>query len=109
MFLDGKFETAVPFEETKRTSEGEAAAAVAAMKDRLWAYVDETDDELVCYLQQFPLWLTRRAADEFRARHRGRNIPPRYETVAPLLAEFRDAGPALPTGAVFRLRPLKAA
>jgi maltodextrin utilization protein YvdJ len=86
-----RIDESAALEEAKRASEGEATAAVVAMKSRYLAYADEADDDLICHLQKLPLWLVQRVTSAFRAKYRGTNVAPRYDNVTALIAELRGS------------------
>lgn len=72
----------------QRASEYEATAAVIAMKNWPGSFVSEADDDLICHLQMQPRWVVLRLPSHWLARTWGTKPSPRYESVAPLVAEL---------------------
>jgi hypothetical protein len=72
-----------------RASEYDAMTAVIIMKDKSGAFINELDDDLVCYLHMQLRWVVARVPSDWLARYRGKNVYPRYENVAPLVFILR--------------------
>jgi hypothetical protein len=72
----------------QQASDYEATAAVIAMKNRPGSFASEADDDLICHLRMQPRWVVLQLPSYWLARTRGTKPSPRYESVAPLVAEL---------------------
>ena len=88
MLATQKIAAPASIQAVQRASEYEATAAVIAMKNRPGSFVSEADDDLICHLQTQPRWVVLRLPSYWLARAPGTKPCPRYETVAPLVAEL---------------------
>ena len=74
-----------------RASEYDAITAVLIMKEKPGAFINEFDDDLVCYLHMQLRWVVERVPSYWLAKYRGKDLYPRYENVAPLVSILRIA------------------
>jgi hypothetical protein len=91
MLAAKRFAVAHPMHGAARASEFDAIAAVLIMKDKPGAFINEFDDDLVCYLHMQLRWVVERVPSYWLTKYRGTNIYPRYENVAPLVSILRIA------------------
>ena len=73
-----------------RTTEFDAVTAVVQMKDRRRPFVEDRDDELVCYLQTLPLEIVNAVVAEHLATHGRVNVCPAIETVSPIVGKLQN-------------------
>ena len=67
-----------------------AVTAVVQMKDRRRPFVEDRDDELVCYLQNVPLEIVNAVAAEHLATHGRINVRPTIETISPIVSKLQN-------------------